>query len=167
MNDRTKAAVIGGVVAGILSGIPFIGGCCFLWALGGGFLAIYLIMKNTTAPIEMGEGAKIGAITGAIALAPFLLIRILMMVLGVGLSAMGNQGSDAAVGMGIAAAAGIGGMIIGGIVIIGCAVLGSVIGVAVLGKGRAGAPPPPPMGGFGGPGGPGTPGAGGGYGQGM
>lgn len=156
MNDRTKAAVIGGIVAGLLSGIPVVGGCCFLWALGGGFLAIYLILKNTTAPMEMGEAAKIGAITGAIALAPFLIIRILLMVLGVGISAMGNQGSDAAVGMGIAAAAGIGGMVIGAIVIIGCAVLGAVIGVAVLGKGRGAAapppPPPPPAGGYGGPG---------------
>src|ERR1051326_3102724 len=107
MNDRTKAALIGGVVAGILSGIPFVGGCCFLWALAAGFLAIFMIMRNATAPMEMGEGAKIGAITGAIALVPFLIIRIIFMVLGVGLSAVGNQGDNAAVGMGIAAAAGI------------------------------------------------------------
>jgi hypothetical protein len=154
MNDRTKAALIGGVVAGILSGIPFVGGCCFLWALAAGFLAVYMILKNATAPMEMGEGAKIGAITGAIALVPFLIIRIVFMVLGVGLSAVGNQGSDAAVGMGIAAAAGIGGIVIGAVVIVVCAVLGGVIGVAALGK-RAGAPPPPPppaAGGYGGPG---------------
>ena len=157
MNETTKAALIGGAVAGLLSGIPIVGGCCFLWALGGGFLAIYLVMKNNTAPMEMGEGAKIGAIAGAIALAPFLIIRILLMVLGVGMSAIGNQGDNAAVGMGIAAAAGIGGMVIGAIIIVVCAVLGAVIGVAVLGKGRGGGgaavpPPPPPPGGFGGPG---------------
>jgi hypothetical protein len=154
MNDRTKAALIGGVVAGILSGIPIIGGCCFLWALAAGFLAIFMIMKNATAPLEMGEGAKIGAITGAIALVPFVIIRILLTVLGVGLSAVGNQGDNAAFGMGMAAAGGILGIVIGAVVIMVCAVLGGVIGVAALGK-RAGAPPPPPppaAGGYGGPG---------------
>src|ERR1700748_3194498 len=110
MNDRTKAALIGGIIAGVLSGIPYVGGCCFLWALGGGFLAIYMIMKNSTAPMEMGEGAKIGAIAGAFALIPFVIIRVLFMLLGVGATAAFNQGNDAVVGAGIVAAAGIGGI---------------------------------------------------------
>lgn len=154
MNERTKAALIGGLIAGVLSGIPYIGGCCFLWALGGGFLAIFMIMKNTNAPLEMGEGAKIGAIAGAIALIPFVILRGLFMLLGVGAAAALNQGDNAAIGAGIAAAAGIGGIVIGAVIVVVCAVLGGVIGVAALGKGRgAGAPPPPPPpGGFGGPG---------------
>ncbi|HST51286.1 MAG TPA: hypothetical protein VLJ61_04675 [Pyrinomonadaceae bacterium] len=153
MNDRTKAALIGGIIAGVLSGIPFIGGCCFLWALGGGFLAIYMIMKNSNAPMEMGEGAKVGAIAGAIAIVAFLIIRIPLMLLGVGAAALNSQAENAGFGAGLAAVAGIGGMVIGAVVIIVCAVLGGVIGVAVLGKGRGvPPPPPPPAGGFGGSG---------------
>lgn len=155
MNDRTKAALIGGLIAGVLSGVPYIGGCCFLWALGGGFLAIYMIMKNTTAPLEMGEGAKIGAIAGAIALVPFLIIRIIYItVVGVSTVAL-SQDQNAGAIAGIVAAGGIVGVVIGAVVVVAFAVLGGVIGVAVLGKGRAGAPPPPPppaAGGYGGPG---------------
>ena len=40
MNERTKAALIGGVIAGVLSGLPLVGGCCFLWAIAGGFLTV-------------------------------------------------------------------------------------------------------------------------------
>ncbi len=155
MNDRTKAALIGGLIAGVLSGVPYIGGCCFLWALGGGFLAIYMIMKNTTAPLEMGEGAKIGAIAGAIALVPFLIIRIIYItVVGVSTVAL-SQDQNAGAIAGIVAAGGIVVVVIGAVVVVAFAVLGGVIGVAVLGKGRAGAPPPPPppaAGGYGGPG---------------
>lgn len=156
MNDRTKAALIGGIIAGVLSGIPYIGGCCFLWALGGGFLAIYMIMKNNNAPMEMGEGAKIGAIAGAFALIPFVIIRVLFMLLGVGATAaFSPNGDNAALSAGIVAAAGIGGIVIGAVVVVVCAVLGGVIGVAALGKKGAAAPPPPPpppAGGYGGPG---------------
>jgi len=155
MNDRTKAALIGGLIAGVLSGVPYIGGCCFLLALGGGFLAIYMIMKNTTAPMEMGEGAKVGAIAGAIALVPFLIIRIIYItVVGVSTVAL-SQDQNAGAIAGIVAAGGILGVVIGAVVVVAFAVLGGVIGVAALGKGRAGAPPPPPppaAGGFGGPG---------------
>src|SRR5947209_15217662 len=97
MNDRTKAALIGGVIAGVLSAIPVVGGCCFLWALGGGFLAIYMIMKNTTAPLAMCEGAKIGAIAGAIAIVIFLLVRVPLLLLGVGAVAMNSQMENAGV----------------------------------------------------------------------
>ncbi len=40
MNDRTKAAVIGGAVAGVLSIIPIVNYCCILAAIGGGVLAV-------------------------------------------------------------------------------------------------------------------------------
>jgi hypothetical protein len=42
MNDKLKPAIIGGVVLGLLSVIPFVNfanACCCLWAIVGGLLA--------------------------------------------------------------------------------------------------------------------------------
>ena len=42
MNNKLKPALIGGVVLGILSVIPFVSAanlCCCLWAILGGMLA--------------------------------------------------------------------------------------------------------------------------------
>ena len=61
-----KPALIGGVVAGIVSSIPCVNiGCC-LWGLGGGFLAAYLAGK-AGPNMSPGEGVKVGAFAGAIA----------------------------------------------------------------------------------------------------
>ncbi|MFN2595579.1 MAG: hypothetical protein ABR563_00040 [Pyrinomonadaceae bacterium] len=151
MNDRTKAALIGGIIAGVLSGIPFIGGCCFLWALGGGFLAVFMYMKNAPGTFAMGDGAKLGATAGVIGAVIATVIRIPLMLLGVGMSAMGG-GRDAGTMAGFAAATGVVGIIFTIVVVVGFAVLGGVIGVAVLGRNRpggVGTPPPPPPSDFG------------------
>jgi hypothetical protein len=153
MNERTKAAVIGGVIAGILSGIPIIGGCCFLWAIGGGFLAIWMYMKNAPGPMVMGDAAKLGAVTGVIGAIVAVVIRVPLMLLGVGMAAMSDNARSAGLGAGFAAAAGTMGIVFTAIVVIGFAVLGAIIGNAVLGKNRPGGmgtPPPPPPSDFGG-----------------
>jgi hypothetical protein len=153
MNERTKAAVIGGVIAGILSGIPIIGGCCFLWAIGGGFLAIWMYMKNAPGPMVMGDAAKLGAVTGVVGAIVATVIRIPLMLLGVGMAAMGSDKSTAGVGAGLAAATGVMGIVFTVVVVVGFSVLGAIIGNAVLGKNRPGGmgtPPPPPPSDFGG-----------------
>jgi hypothetical protein len=152
MNDRTKAAVIGGILAGILSGIPFIGGCCFLWAIAGGFLAIFMYMKSAPGPMMMGDAAKLGAITGVVGAVIATLIRVPLMLLGVGMAAMGSDRSAAGVGAGLAAATGVMGIVFTVVVVVVFAVLGAIIGNAVLGKNSGGmnTPPPPPPTGFGG-----------------
>jgi hypothetical protein len=152
MNERTKAAVIGGVIAGILSGIPFIGGCCFLWAIGGGFLAIWMYMKNAPGPMVMGDAAKLGAVTGVIGAIVAVVIRVPLMLLGVGLSAMGSDRNAGAMA-GLAAVSGVLGIVLTVVVVVGFSVLGAIIGNAVLGKNRPGGmgtPPPPPPSDFGG-----------------
>lgn len=175
MNDRTKAALIGGVVAGVLSGLPIISGCCFLWAIAGGFLAVYMYMKNSPAPLQMADAAKLGAIAGAIGAVISLALGVPFMMLGIGSAAMQSQDlQSAGISSGILAVGGAVGLILRALFVVGFAVLGGIIGAAVLGKNRPGGmgtPPPPPTGGFGGPGaggygGTGTPGAppaGGGY----
>jgi hypothetical protein len=153
MNDRTKAAVIGGVIAGVLSGLPIIGGCCFLWALGGGFLAIYMYLKNAPGPMMMGDAAKLGAVAGVVGAIISAVIRIPLLLLGVGAAAMSDNVKNAGLGAGFAAAAGTMGIVFTAVVVIGFAVLGAIIGNAVLGKNRSGGintPPPPPPTGFGG-----------------
>ena len=153
MNERTKAAVIGGVIAGLLSAIPIIGGCCFLWAIGGGFLAVFMYMKNAPAPMAMGDGAKLGATAGVVGAIIFAVIRIPLLLLGVGAAAMNENMERAGLGAGFAAAAGTMGLFVVAACIVGFAVLGGVIGVAALGKNRPGGmgtPPPPPPSDFGG-----------------
>jgi hypothetical protein len=147
MNDRTKAAVIGGVIAGVLSGIPFIGGCCFLWAIAGGFLAIFMYMKSAPGPMMMGDAAKLGAVTGVIGAIIASVIRIPLLLLGVGMAAVADNARNAGLGAGFAAAAGTMGIVFTAVIVVGFAVLGAIIGNAVLGKkgpGGMNTPPPPP-----------------------
>ncbi len=57
-------ALIGGSIAGFLSGIPFLNCLCCLWILGGAILAVSLLAKNTSASLTAGDGAIVGALSG-------------------------------------------------------------------------------------------------------
>src|SRR5437588_622051 len=53
MNDKMKPALIGGVILGILSAIPFVNIpniCCCAWAIVGGIIAANIYIKNSPAP---------------------------------------------------------------------------------------------------------------------
>src|SRR5690348_8758484 len=79
MNNKVKSAVIGGVVLGLLSAIPFVNWlnfCCCLWAIIGGALASYLYVKNSAVPASAGDGAILGAMAGAIGAVIFLIVGI-------------------------------------------------------------------------------------------
>jgi hypothetical protein len=60
-------ALIGGAVAGILSGIPFVNCLCCLWIIGGAILASYLLAKDSPVALKAGEGAIVGAFAGIFA----------------------------------------------------------------------------------------------------
>src|SRR5215203_2445099 len=69
MNNKLKPALIGGVVLGLLSVIPFVSAvnvCCCLWAILGGMLATYLYVKNSPTPATAGDGAILGALAGLV-----------------------------------------------------------------------------------------------------
>src|SRR5256885_5768798 len=69
MNNKLKPAIIGGVVLGLLSVIPFVNWanlCCCLWAILGGALASYLYIKNSPVPATPGDGAILGAMAGLV-----------------------------------------------------------------------------------------------------
>lgn len=60
-------ALIGGAVAGVLSGIPFINCLCCLWAIGGGILAAHLLSKDSPIALTTGDGAIVGIFSGIVA----------------------------------------------------------------------------------------------------
>jgi hypothetical protein len=158
MNPRTKAALIGGLIAGILSAIPIVNYCCCLWAIGGGVLAAFLYVKSTGATLTPGGGASLGAVAGGIAAVVYLVIGLPLNLL-IGAAAVAGQMEQmerAGVSVplsGIALV--IVFMIIGAVLVFLFTLLGGVIGAPIFGKGGGAAvppPPPPPPGGFGGPG---------------
>ncbi len=71
MNDQRPGmfvpALIGGCIAGILSGIPIVNCLCCLWIIGGGILAAYFLTKDATATLTAGDGAIVGIFAGIIA----------------------------------------------------------------------------------------------------
>src|SRR5205085_11451489 len=84
MNKSMQPAIIGGVVLGLLSAIPFVNIvniCCCGWAILGGMLAGYLYIKGSQTPVTTGEGAKVGVIAGAIGAVIYFIIGLPLAVL--------------------------------------------------------------------------------------
>lgn len=84
MNNKVKSALIGGVVIGLLSGIPYLrlgNVICCLWIISGGALAVYLYIKKSPTPVNVGEGAQIGLLAGAVGLVVELIIGVPLTIL--------------------------------------------------------------------------------------
>lgn len=71
MNNQRPAmfvpALIGGAVAGILTGIPFLNCLCCIWIIGGAMLSAYLLAKDSPVVLSAGDGAIVGVLAGIIA----------------------------------------------------------------------------------------------------
>jgi hypothetical protein len=77
--DWKKPALIGGLIAGIFSVVPFISAlniCLCLWAWVGGIVAAKLLIDRTPRIVTAKDGAKVGLFSGLIAGAIVLLISI-------------------------------------------------------------------------------------------
>ena len=64
-----KPALIGGVLLGILSALPFVNllNCfCCAWVIGGGVLAAYLYVRDAPPVVTLGQGLLLGLLTGVI-----------------------------------------------------------------------------------------------------
>jgi len=59
-------AVWGGVF-GVISGIPLVNCCCFMWFPLAGLLAVMNISTKANATIPFAEGAVVGLLTGGMA----------------------------------------------------------------------------------------------------
>lgn len=159
MNNKLKPALIGGVLIGVLSVIPFVSAanlCCCLWAILGGMLATYLYVKNSPTPASAGDGAVLGVIAGAVGAVISLILGIpinlamgpvmrnmivsLMQNLDPRQAEMMRQQFEAQ-GTAIAPII-IQALIIAGLLFV-FAILGGLLGVPIFEK-RKGAPPPPP-----------------------
>lgn len=58
---------IWGAVFGVISGIPLVNCCCFLWFPVAGLLAVMNIANKANVTIPFAEGAVVGLLTGLIA----------------------------------------------------------------------------------------------------
>ena len=84
MNSKLRAAIIGGIVIGLLSGLPYVrlgNVICCLWIVMGGALACYLYIKKSTTPVNVGEGALLGGIAGAIGWAVEIIVGVPLTIL--------------------------------------------------------------------------------------
>jgi hypothetical protein len=152
MNDKMKAALAGGAVAGVLSIIPIASGCCFLWAIAGGALAVFIYNKNAPAQMQTGDGAMLGLMTGGIAAIIYLIIGLplALFVTGATIQQAFQQAGMRDLPIAGTALAILIALLVA-LILVGFTTLGGVIGVAIFGKNRPGTPPtPPPPAGFGG-----------------
>jgi hypothetical protein len=152
MNDKLKPAIIGGLVAGIPSGIPILGCGCCVFALVGGVLATHLFLKDAPpgGSPPYGEGAILGVLTGLIAALGSTIVGLpFRLLMGGGAdvaeqirSAMGDQEIPAGVEQilsmvgsgGGGCIATIIGFFVSAIVFVALCTIGSLIGVAIFGK---------------------------------
>jgi len=160
MNNKVKPAVIGGVVLGLLSAIPFVNFvniCCCAWAIVGGLLASYLYIKNSATPATAGDGAIVGGIACAIGAVIYLIVGIpLGLVAGTAmrevmvnlLSSLDPRQAEMIRTQMEAQGQSISGAIIqgfiGALLLIVFAVVGGLIGIPLFEKRKAGPMPPPP-----------------------
>jgi hypothetical protein len=79
-----QPALIGGIVGGVLSALPFVAAgnlCCCLWIISGGAVAAYLFQQHQTTPITPGDGALVGLLAGLIGAFVQLLVSIPISIL--------------------------------------------------------------------------------------
>jgi hypothetical protein len=161
MNNKLKPGLIGGVVLGLLSVIPFVSAanvCCCLWAIVGGLLATFLYVKGSSTPATAADGAVLGVIAGvvgaiisiiigipvAIAMGPTM--RNLMLGL---VERLDPQQADLLRRNFEASASAIGPVIIQSLIVAALlfvfAIIGGLLGVPIFEKRKGGPPPPPPV----------------------
>ena len=160
MNNKLKPAIIGGVVLGLLSVIPFVNWanvCCCLWAILGGALASYLYIKNSAVPATAGDGAILGAMAGLVGAVISVVIGIPVSILmsgvmiGIVFRLMESINPSQAEMMRSQIEAGqtVAGAIVNGLILAVLLVifstLGGLIGIPIFEKRKRNVMPPPPQ----------------------
>lgn len=183
MSGKYQPAIIAGVVLGVvliviglvtsfLPALWWLGCCACLLPVGAGMFAANQYVARSEASVQIGDGAILGAISGAVG-------SLLNLVVGLPISYLINaqliaEQSEQLRRMGfpltgfpLILAISVLGFVIYSIL----GLIGGLIGVAVFEKRKGGAggppPPPPPAGGYGGPTGGGYGDPAGGYGGGQ
>jgi hypothetical protein len=87
MPGKLQPALLGGLLIGVLSALPFVSafnGCCCLWVIVGGLLTTYLLQERSLTPVTAGDAAAAGLQAGIVGAIVAALIGIALM------SVMGN-----------------------------------------------------------------------------
>ena len=150
--NKLKPAVLGGLVVGILSAIPFVNYCCCLWAIGGGLLAGMLYIKASPARVTTGDGAVVGALAGVVGGAIYLVLAIPIAIF-YGAAAMEQAFRNSGVQMPLSGTLMIiVGSLFGAVCLIALSTVGGLIAVPIFEKRKDAVAPPPPAAPGGGPG---------------
>jgi len=76
LENMWKPAAIGGLLLGVLSSLPPLNCACCIWMIGGGFLAAYLYVKESSVVVTLGQGVLLGLLAGVIGTIIYELIQI-------------------------------------------------------------------------------------------
>ena len=145
MNNKLKPALLGGLIVGVLSAIPFINYCCCIWTLGGGALAAFLYVKGSPTPVSTGDGAIVGGLAGVVGGIVYLIIGLPIAFL-FGFAAMEEQLTRSGIEIPLSGTLLlILGGILGAIILALLTTVGGLIGVAIFEKRKGGTAPPPPQ----------------------
>jgi hypothetical protein len=144
MNNKLKPALLGGLIVGLLSAIPFVNYCCCVWAIGGGALATYLYIKNSAVPVRPGDGAMLGGLAGIVGGVIYFVIGVPIAYL-VGAAAMEQAFARSGINLPLSGAllflvSGF----LGAILLVILSLLGGLIAVPIFEKRKGDVPPPPP-----------------------
>jgi len=152
MNNKLKPALLGGLIVGILSALPFISSCCCIWAIGGGLVAGMLYIKSAPVPVQTGDGAVVGALSGVVGAVIYLLLGLPIALLR-GTADVEAQLARSGVHLPFTGTVLllVGGLV-GAVSLLVLATLGGLLSVPIFEKRKPGGPPPPPPTNVGGPG---------------
>jgi len=145
MNNKLKPAIIGGLVTGVLSVIPFVSSCCCVWAILGGMLASFMYIKSSPVPASTGDGAVLGILSGVFGGLIYLIIGLpIALLFGVAQMEEGFRRAGVEVPLtGVALA--ILGVFIVIVMLLIFSTIGGLIGVPIFEKRKRDVTPPPPQ----------------------
>jgi hypothetical protein len=145
MINKLKPALVGGLIAGILSVIPIVSTCCCIWAILGGLLASLMYIKSSPTLVTPGQGAAVGAMAGAVG-------GLIYLIIGLPISLYWGtaQMEDAFRRSGVEVPlTGIALVLLGVffvvVLILIFSTIGGVVGVPIFEKRKGAQPPPPPQ----------------------
>lgn len=81
LNPKSAAVVSGGLILGVLAGLPVIGWASILWAVLFGAFTVFLYIQRSPQPAHYVDGVVLGAIAGTIGSFIQLLISLILSVL--------------------------------------------------------------------------------------
>ncbi len=145
MINKLKPALVGGLIVGILSVVPFVSICCCIWAALGGLLASFMYIKNSPTQVTTGEGAIVGLLTGAVGTLVYLIIQLPLALI-FGLASMEEAFRRSGVELPLS---GIALLLLSSflvvVLILIFSTIGGIVGVPIFEKRKGAQPPPPPQ----------------------